>query len=204
MLKEIARAHYRAIWFLYVIWAAFAIQVCCALLGIDLPHIFGLIPRSLFGLFGIVCMPLLHGGLPHIIMNSVGLFMVLVPLYLAFQDEAHMPETILKITLISGVLVWCFGRGTSPEGHLMTHIGASALSYGLTFYMLMAGLVFKNPFLIIVSFANLFWTGSSLIAGLSPTQVGISWEGHLCGAIAGILVAISQKKQMGTKLLQKT
>tara|TARA_Y100000034_G_scaffold122581_1_gene168212 strand:+ start:311 stop:952 length:642 start_codon:yes stop_codon:yes gene_type:complete len=200
MLLEIIRAHVRAIWFIYILWIAFVFQVCCAFAGVDLAALFGLVPRSFWGLDGIIGMHLLHGNLPHIALNSIGLFMVLVPLYIAFRDDAHMPETILKIMLVSGILLWVFGRQTSPEGHTMTHIGASALSYGLTFYTLMAGIVFRHPFLIIVSVANMCWTGSALIQGLNPTQVAVSWEGHLCGAIAGIFVAISQKNQMGTKL----
>ena len=201
MLKLILNAHLKAISFIWVLWVFYFVQIVCAVSGVNLAEIFGLQPRSISGLSGIVCMHFLHGSLMHIVLNSIGLFMVLVPLYMAFEKEAHMPETIIKIVLISGILLWVFGRQYSGNGqYLLTHVGASALSYGLTFYMIFAGFLFRNAFLLVVSMANLFWTGSALIEGFNPSHIEISWEGHLCGAVAGILVAIIQKNQMPTKL----
>lgn len=201
MLLEILRAHVRAIWFIYILWACFGIQVAFALLGVDIGGALGLQPRSLTGLSGIVFMHLLHGSMPHIILNSIGLFFALVPLYLVFQDDAHMPEAIIKIMLVSGILLWIFGRGESADGVPMVHIGASALSYGLATYTLFGGIFFRNAFLVVVSLAHFYWQGTAMIDGLNPMHVQVSWEGHACGAVAGLFVAFMQKKQMsGTNL----
>ena len=198
--KLVVIAHLRTLNFVWVLWIAFALQFTCAMAGIDLAYYLGLMPRSFQGVPGIVGMHFLHGSFPHILLNSISLFMVMVPLFLVFDDDIHMPETIFKIMVISGILLWVFGRKYGPEHEHMRHIGASALSYGLAMYTLSAGIVFRNGFLIMVAAANFFLSGGALIKGLDPTEVSVSWEGHLCGLVAGIIVAIGQKTQLSTKL----
>jgi membrane associated rhomboid family serine protease len=180
--QHIFFAHVRAANFIWIIWVCFFLQICLALLGVDIAQ-FGVVPHTLRGTIGIFTMPFLHGNFGHIIMNSIGLLMVLLPLYVAFKDQAHVPEVILKIILISGVLVWIFGRQNS------SHIGASALVYGLTTYILAAGIVYRHPLLIMFSILNLCWMGGSFFSGMMP-GVGpqVSWEGHICGAVAGLFV----------------
>ncbi len=154
-----------------------------SLLGVDLAQM-GVVPHTAKGLIGIISMPFLHGGFQHIILNSIGLMATLIPLYMAFKDKAHVPEVILKITLISGVLVWIFGRQNA------VHIGASALVYGLIVYILVAGIVYRHPLLIVCAVLNLCWMGGSFISGMLPgaNAPQVSWEGHLCGAVAGLIV----------------
>lgn len=176
-------AHIRAANFIWIIWVCFFIQIILSLVGVNLVQ-WGVSPHTVRGLIGIVTMPFLHANFEHIIMNSIGLLMVLLPLYMAFKDEAHVPEVIMKITLLSGILVWVFGRQNA------THIGASALVYGLTTYILAAGITYRHPLLIFCSIATFFWMGGSFFEGMMPNAVGpnVSWEGHLCGAAAGLFL----------------
>lgn len=180
-LPHLFLAPARAANFIWIIWVCFILQIILGLVGVDLAQ-WGVVPHTVRGLIGIVTMPFLHGNFPHIIANSIGLLMTLLPLYIAFRDQAHVPEVIMKITLISGILVWVFGRENA------THIGASALVYGLTTYILAAGIVYRHPLLIICSIVNLCWMGGSFISGMIPGVAGISWEGHICGAAAGLFV----------------
>ena len=81
----------------------------------------------------------------------------------------------------TGLLTWCGARGG-------VHIGASALIYGLAFFLMLSGFIRRNKSLVIVSFLVIFLYGS-LIWGLYPKYAienHISWEGHLAGFIMGI------------------
>ena len=188
-LQHLFLAHIRAANFIWIIWVCFFIQIMLGLVGVDLAQI-GVTPHTVRGLTGIIAMPFLHGNFEHIILNSIALLMVLLPLYVAFKDQAHVPEVILKIILISGILVWIFGRQNS------THIGASALAYGLTTYILAAGITYRHPLLIFCSIATFIFLGGSFIEGMMPSAVdpNVSWEGHMCGAAAGFIVGAKKRK----------
>lgn len=190
-LQHLFLAHIRATNFIWIIWVCFFIQIMLGLVGVDLAQI-GVVPHTVRGLIGIIAMPFLHGGFEHIILNSIALLMVLLPLYMAFRDQAHVPEVILKIILISGILVWIFGRQNA------THIGASALAYGLATYILAAGITYRHPLLIVCSVATFIFLGGSFIEGMMPNAVdpNVSWEGHMCGAVAGLLVGAKKRKSI--------
>jgi len=100
-----------------------------------------------------------------------------------------MSGVIFKITVVSGILLWLFGRGNS------IHIGASALSYGLILYACLAGIIHRRLSLIAFGLMAVFWSGGSLIMGILPVDPKVSWEGHLMGAIAGIIIASSERFQ---------
>ena len=74
------------------------------------------------------------------------------------------------------------------------HIGASGIIYALASFLLVSGIVRKNPKLSAVSMVVIFLYGS-MIWGLLPTKESISWEGHLAGFIAGILVAVFYRNE---------
>jgi len=187
--QRIFFAHVRAVNFIWIIWVCFFLQISLAACQIDIAAFIGLTPHTFQGLCGVFFMPFLHASFGHIILNSIGLIMVLLPLYMAFKDETHVPEAILKIVLISGILVWIFGRQNA------THIGASALVYGLISYIMVAGIVYKHPLLIACSISTVFWMGGSLLDGMMPSveHPYISWEGHLCGAVAGLIVGLRKR-----------
>lgn len=146
---------------------------------------FGLQPRTAYGLAGIFTMPLLHGNIYHLVANTITLMMVLPLLYLHFPPK-DVNLTVFKIVISSGILLWLFGRGEA------IHIGASALGYGLMSYTAVIGFVRKQPALIAYSLTLVLFCGGSVLVGVLPLDPRISWDGHLMGAIAGIVVASSQ------------
>lgn len=142
---------------------------------------FGLIPRSQRGLLGIITAPFLHGNLLHLNSNVIPLIVMLFTLIAFYENKVW--KIVVSVALISGILLWCFGRDAN-------HIGASGVIYGLASYLIVNGLLERKLKSIIISivFAT---TYSGLIYGMTPftTRPGISWDGHLFGAVSGVLVS---------------
>lgn len=141
---------------------------------------FGIVPRTMPGLIGILFSPLLHGNMHHLLANSVPLFVLLVIL---LSNPKYQPyATLAFIWLLSGLGTWLIGRGQA------VHIGASSIVFGLAAFLIVAGLTMKSwRSATIAIFVFLFYGG--IFYGALPQAGPISWEGHLCGAIAGVWCA---------------
>jgi membrane associated rhomboid family serine protease len=140
----------------------------------------GIIPRSIPGLLGIVFSPLLHADLTHLTANAVPLLILLT---LLFWDRHYHPWTTLAtVWLVSGFGTWLIGRPDS------LHIGASSIIFGLVAYLILAGVLlrrWRSAFIAIgvfIAFGGIFY-------GVLPQAGPISWEGHLCGTVAGLFAA---------------
>lgn len=160
-----------------VIWAVFIVSWFFPRL-----RDYGLDPRDLDGLVGIVTMPFLHKNLGHIIGNTVPL---LVLLALLAGSRANSWSIVLGIALLGGALLWAFALQGNAN-----HIGASGLVCGLTTFLILSGFLERRLVPLLVSVLVLFLYGTSLLMAMAPTT-GISWDGHLYGALAGALVAFS-------------
>ena len=125
-------------------------------------------------------MPFLHGNLQHILSNTVPLFVLLV---LLAGSRAESWEVVAIITFLGGLLLWIFGRPA-------VHIGASGLISGLTAFLILSGFLEQRIIPLLIALLVGFLYGGSLVMGVLP-RIGsqISWDGHLCGAIAGGIVA---------------
>lgn len=159
--------------FVGIIWLVFVLDRFLPLEN------FGLIPRSLRGLAGIVTLPFLHGDLSHIISNTVPL---LVLLALLAGSRANSIDIVVLISVLAGFALWLFGRTA-------IHIGASVLVFGLIGFLVCAGFFEKRLLSACIAIGVAVTYGSTLLSGVLPTSSGVSWEGHLFGAIAGGLVA---------------
>jgi membrane associated rhomboid family serine protease len=146
---------------------------------------YGLYPRTVKGLFGIITMPFLHGSMSHLLNNSAPMLVLGWMLFKFYKPIAV--KTLLGIWLISGVWLWISGR----ESY---HIGASGLVYGLAAFLFLSGLLRREKGVASLSFVVVFLYGS-LWWGVLPVDPGISWEGHLWGGIAGLSLAIVYRKQ---------
>lgn len=153
-------------------------------LHLDLAR-FGIVPRSEAGLPGILFGPLLHANLHHLLANAVPLFVMLV---LLLSNPAYHPYgTLAFIWLASGLGTWLIGRGDA------VHIGASSVIFGLAAFLIVAGFLMKSWLSAFVAiFVFLFYGG--IFYGVLPQNGPISWEGHLCGALAGVIAAVWQRK----------
>ena len=140
---------------------------------------FGIQPRTVGGLDGILWAPLLHHGWAHLFANTVP---VLLFGFLAMSDGVGQWVAVtLTVWLFSGVGVWLAGG----DG---TTVGASGLAFGWLAFLLVRGL-FNRAFgqVVVAVVLFLYWGGT--LFGVLPGNPGVSWQGHLFGAIGGILAA---------------
>lgn len=168
-----------------VMWAVKIIEVA---LGLDLGR-FGVKPQSVQGLVGILTLPFLHGSWEHLISNSIPILVLGTALYYFYPTLAN--RVMLITWLASGLLTWSIGNPNS------THIGASALVYGLNLFLITSGFIRGNRMLIVISLIMVFLYGSfiwGMIPELAELQ-SISWEGHLSGAMVGIVLAFLFRKE---------
>ena len=164
--------------FLILIWSSYFLSFILPL------QQFGLVPRTTSGLLGIFFSPFLHGSLSHLINNSIS-FSIFALLF-ALLEGNKMLIKIFFMLMIGGILTWLMGRYGN-------HIGASGLIFSFFGYLLLAGWFSQKIQYILVSIGLIFFY-SGMILGVLPSSAEISWEGHLFGFIAGIIVAWSYHK----------
>ena len=150
---------------------------------------FGVNPRTLSGLKGIAFAPFIHGDFGHIINNSLPIF-ILSSMIFYFYKSISL-SAIFWIYIISGIWLWIGGRNNDVIPNY--HFGASTLIYGFSTFLFFSGVFRKHKQLMMVSAFVVFIYGS-ITYGIFPFDRKISWEGHLFGALSGVLVAFSFRK----------
>jgi membrane associated rhomboid family serine protease len=141
---------------------------------------YGIEPREADGLVGIVAAPFLHGGFGHLVGNTVPF--LLMGFAIAFGGLVRVAAVTAIVALVSGAGTWLIGPDNS------VHIGASGVVFGYATYLLTRGVFNRNLVEILIgAVVGVLW-GGVLLAGLEPQQ-GISWQGHLFGAIGGVVAA---------------
>jgi membrane associated rhomboid family serine protease len=141
---------------------------------------YGIKPRSVSGLRGILFMPFLHADFGHVLANTLP-FIILGGLVIMRRTRDFFIVSGV-IILVSGLGVWFFG------GSGTVHIGASALVFGfLGFLLLRAYFEWSMTSIIIAIAVGLMYSG--LLWGVLPLRAGVSWQGHLFGFIGGVLAA---------------
>ncbi len=143
-------------------------------------NIFGIHPRKLIGLPGILLSPFLHANTEHFVMNAIPFFFISL-MMIAILDWDFLFLCLGAITISSGLLTWIVGR----RG---IHIGASGLVTGMFGWVLYWTIYHPNLVNIVILSLLVLYFGS-IFLGIVPTHSKISWEGHLMGLIAGILCA---------------
>ncbi len=141
---------------------------------------YGVIPRTLTGLRGILFAPFLHANMQHLIANTIP-FLAMGWLVMLRDARHFLPVTIFAM-LGSGLMAWLLGAPGS------VHIGASGVVFGYFGFLLLGGWYARSFMSISLSIlVAVLWGG--LVLGIAPGQVGISWQSHLGGFIAGVLAA---------------
>lgn len=170
--------------------------------GVNLNQYLGLKPRKLEGLLGVLFSPFLHGDLSHLFNNLPSFFFLVWALF-------YFYESISKSVLFWGWITTGFWTWTFAEGG--NHVGASGLVYFLVLFLFVSGAFRKTRSLLALSLAVIFYH-AGIIWGvvpwekvfsddlwrLSPEQLRrithVSWEGHLMGALSGVLLAIYYRR----------
>lgn len=164
-----------------IIWGIFLLEKAK---GWDLSP-FGIYPGKWEGLTGILTAPFIHGDIGHLVNNSVPLLVMGWAIFYFYRPIAF--QVLPLIQLFSGIWVWISARPSY-------HIGASGLIYGMLSFIFFSGILRKDSKLIALSLLITFLYGS-MFWGILPIKSGISWEGHLWGAIAGVLLAFHYRRR---------
>jgi len=165
-----------------VAWLSFAATVLSggALLS------YGIVPRTLTGLRGILFAPFLHGSLNHLLANTIP-FAVLGWLVM-LRDAKHLGRVTLAAMLGSGLLSWLLGAPGS------VHVGASGVIFGYLGFLMVSGWYARTLGSVALSVGvTVAWGG--LVWGVLPSEVGVSWQGHLGGFVGGVMAARALRKK---------
>ena len=169
-----------ALGFVFLLWLIRALEDSMTL---DLGA-WGILPRSISGLVGILTAPLIHGSAFHLLSNTFPLIMLLVAVFYFYNKIAT--EVFVWIYITTGFWVWVVAR----EAY---HIGASGLVYGLAAFLFFSGIFRKDARSVAVSLVIAFIHGG-MLQGLVPTENSVSWESHLLGSAAGIFCSFYFRK----------
>jgi membrane associated rhomboid family serine protease len=162
--------------FIIVIWF---IKLTEILSGTSLAFL-GIYPLKAKGLIGIITAPLIHGDINHLVNNTVPFLVLSIATFYFYRPLGY--KIFFLTWIITGIWVWCGGRDAY-------HIGASGIVYGLASFLFFSGAIRRIPGLAAVSLIVVFLYGS-MIWGIFPFIPDVSWESHLSGGIAGIILAV--------------
>lgn len=141
----------------------------------------GIVPRSVFGLVGVLTAPLIHGGIYHLISNTVPLLFLGSVLF--FFYERIGTSVFYRAYFWTNILVWLFARPAN-------HIGASGIVYSLAFFLIFFGLFRRDFRSLFISIIILLMYGG-VFYGVLPTDPRVSWESHFAGALVGVFTAVT-------------
>jgi membrane associated rhomboid family serine protease len=149
----------------------------------------GIKPGELSGLKGIIFSPFLHSSFSHLWSNTLSLLILVWFLFYFYSKIAF--RTLLYLWILSGFVTWIIGRDSY-------HVGASGVVFAILFFLFFSGLFRKYITLVAVSMIVAFIYGGTLWSIFPIAEMvdaSISWEGHLSGAVSGLLLAVIFRKQ---------
>ncbi|WPP53217.1 rhomboid family intramembrane serine protease [Catalinimonas niigatensis] len=155
--------------------------------------VWGILPRSITGLVGILAAPLIHGSAFHLLSNTFPLIMLLIAVFYFYDEIAT--EVFFWIYLATGFWVWVVARQAY-------HIGSSGLVYGLAAFLFFSGIFRRDVRSTAVALVIAFIHGG-MVQGLVPGDSSISWESHLLGSAAGIFCSFYFRKEPHVILKEK-
>ena len=165
---------------LFIMWGVKLIEY-----GFDISLAsFGNYPLDLKGVKGIVLMPFVHGSWSHLLANTVPFLVLSTALFYFYRSISI--RVLIGIWVLSGIWVWFGGRPS-------WHIGASGVIYGISSFLFFSGMIRKDTRLAALALIVAFLYGSMIwgvFPDFFPKEKNISWEGHLGGGVAGLILAL--------------
>lgn len=158
------------------LWIVHAVDVA---LGMSLLQ-FGIHPRTVQGLFGILLAPFLHVNLAHLAMNTVSF--VLLGGILMMRDRRDFATVSVIGALGSGLGAWALG------GPGTVHVGLSGVLFAYLGFLMARGIFERSVGAIVLS-AGVTWLFGSMAWGILPLAQGVSWQAHLFGFLTGVVCA---------------
>jgi membrane associated rhomboid family serine protease len=141
----------------------------------------GIYPRNFDRLWGVITAPFLHVSFQHLIDNTIPF--VFMGAIIAMRGAARLALVTAIVIIVGGIGTWL----VSPSGTVI--VGASGVVFGYATYLFTIGFFDRSALEILSGvIVGVVW-GGALIASVVPQNDGISWQGHACGAIAGVVAA---------------
>jgi membrane associated rhomboid family serine protease len=150
---------------------------------------YGIIPRRLGSLPGIMWGPFLHASFHHLVANTVPL--LILGGLICLQSSSEFVMITVAGTLLTGGLTWIFARNAS-------HIGASGLIFCFFGYLASMAYFRRTLGTLILSVVCLLAYGG-IVKGILPTSTPVSWESHIAGLASGIILAWLSTKMNPTQ-----
>ena len=140
----------------------------------------GIYARSVGHLWGIFTAPFIHVSWQHLIANTVPF--VFMGLIIALQGAKRFALVTLIVIVVGGIGTWLI----SPSGVVTD--GASGVVFGYATYLFTRGFFNRNVLELLIGLVvGVIW-GGALVSSIVP-HYGVSWQGHVCGAIGGVVAA---------------
>ncbi|MDQ3587854.1 MAG: rhomboid family intramembrane serine protease [Actinomycetota bacterium] len=140
----------------------------------------GIEPREADGLVGVATAPFLHAGFGHLASNTVPF--AALGLAIAFSGLVRLAAVTLIVMLVGGLGTWL----VAPQNTV--HIGASGVVFGYAAYLIVRGIFNRSAGELALAAVVVLFMGGALLGGLVPRS-GVSWQGHLFGALGGVVAA---------------
>jgi membrane associated rhomboid family serine protease len=141
---------------------------------------YGIEPRDVDGLDGVVAAPFLHVGFGHLLANTIPF--VTMGVVIALEGARRLVAVTVIVALVSGFGTWLVAAAGT------VHVGASGIVFGYAAYLIARGVFNRRGTELVIGAAVVLVWGGALLGGLEPHR-GISWQGHLFGAIGGVMAA---------------
>jgi membrane associated rhomboid family serine protease len=161
---------------LWIVW------LCDVLFGLDLPQ-YGIIPKDIVGLRGIIFSPFIHDNrsIWHLLSNTLPFMVLFFVLLNAYRQIAIV--VLVLIHLLTGLFVWILAPPYT------VHIGISGIIYGMAAFLVGSGLFRRDLTSLTIAIFVIFLYGG-MVEGFKP-QPGVSWESHVCGAVVGFFLSFN-------------
>jgi membrane associated rhomboid family serine protease len=140
----------------------------------------GIFPRNIDHLWGIFTAPFLHVSFGHLVANTIPF--VFMGLIVALRGARRLAVVTLIVIVLGGLGTWLIAPAGSDT------VGASGVVFGYATYLLTRGVFDRSALELLTGVVvGVIW-GGALLSSLVP-HYGISWQGHLCGGVAGVIAA---------------
>jgi membrane associated rhomboid family serine protease len=151
----------------------------------------GIWARNFGHLWGIFTAPFLHVSFQHLIANTIPF--VFMGVIIALHGAKRLALVTLIVVVVGGLGTWLIA-----PSHSIT-LGASGLVFGYATYLLVRGLFDRSVVEVLIGIVvGVVW-GGALLSSLVP-HYGVSWQGHVSGAIGGIVAAyVLRRERPGTR-----
>ena len=146
----------------------------------------GIRPLESDGLWGIIFAPLLHANWAHLVANTVPA--LVLGFLVSLAGMARFVYATVIVWILGGLGTWLIGNIGAPAGVETNHIGASGLIFGWLTFLIVFGFFTRHAWQIVVGIV-VFLVYGGILWGALPGTFGVSWQGHLCGGVAGVFAA---------------